>query len=338
MEYETAPATTAREQPTEDRQHLLCAGRLFAEGQYEPALRSFSRALDIDKTLPEGWAGQVRCLLRLGEVREAQVWATKACHLFPGVPLLHSARARALAATGLVAEALGESDAALEQVPDEHACWVWLDRAAVLLADGRRSTASHCLDKVRLLSAGDADWAQHVAIELLDHGDSTGSLEGLQDVVERRPRRAYSWLLLARAARLGGRRSQAEAALSTAERLDLTHPALEAERLLIRRPTWVPNLGGPVSVTREPQFQGQRWVPWIGGGPLGHWMGLVMQVMALRPLLAGSIQHALDGLGRIMNRRLFHGKAERHRDQHSSERHGGSPCEGATGQTMPQSA
>ncbi len=258
--------------PQEDPQALLMqAGQAFLEGRYEVSLRHFSQALQLDRALSEAWSGQVRCLIRLGEYREAQAWAAKARGLFPAAPLILSAQAAALAASGLLLPALATSDEALEMAErlNLREPQIWLDRASCLLQDGQRSTAGYCLEKVRELRPEDPDWEQRIALELLEGQDLTGALEVLNRVVEHRPARAYAWFLLGRGSRKLGMRERARQALEEAERLQPGDPATQKELRALRRPCWIASLvfdspEHPVVQTLR-AWRDSRWLSWPGG-------------------------------------------------------------------------
>lgn len=245
LEFGEAAPSTAPAGTRDERQLMLDAARAFAEGEYEPALRAWSSALKADKALHDAWAGQVRSLVRLKELRESQAWAAKACQLFPGVALLESARAYALASSGLLSQALEASDGALEiaertglQEPR-----LWLERAACLLADGQKSTAALCLQKSRELRPDDPDWEQEIAVELMACGDLAEALACLDVVTARRADRPYAWLLTAQVARRLGKRKQALEAVEHCERLRPGYPPLADERRLLRgRPCWIATL------------------------------------------------------------------------------------------------
>ncbi len=258
--------------PIQDPQTLLLqAGQAFLEGQYEASLHHFSQALQLDRALFEAWSGQVRCLIRLGEFREAQAWAAKARGLFPSAPLILSAQSAALAASGLVPPALAASDEALELAErlNLREPQIWLDRASCLLLDGQKTTAGFCLEKVRELRPEDPDWEQRIAVELLEGQDFTGALEVLNRVVEHRPVRAHAWFLLGRAARKLGMRDRARQALEEAERLQPGDPATQKELRALRRPCWVATLvfedsEHPVVRTLR-VWRDSRWLSWPGG-------------------------------------------------------------------------
>ena len=46
-------------------------------GLYENALKFYSRALELDRSLVAGWVGQVQMLVQLEEYPEAELWSRK---------------------------------------------------------------------------------------------------------------------------------------------------------------------------------------------------------------------------------------------------------------------
>jgi len=125
----------------------------FENGQFEPALRLFSKVLEFNPQNISAWAGQVRMLIELGEFREAKLWADKAIERFPREPELLATKAVALGRGGDLQGALVFSDAAIEERGDTP--YVWLARADVLLAR-EEARADFCLEKA--LSLAHQDW------------------------------------------------------------------------------------------------------------------------------------------------------------------------------------
>src|ERR1041385_3870181 len=83
----------------------------FENGNFESALRLYSKILEFNPQNAAAWTGQVRMLIELGEFREAKLWADKALERFPNDPELLAAKAVALARSGNLQEALAFSDA-----------------------------------------------------------------------------------------------------------------------------------------------------------------------------------------------------------------------------------
>src|SRR5438445_3935510 len=114
----------------------------FESGNFESALRLYSKVLEFNPHSPSAWTGQVRMLIELGEYREAKLWADKALERFPHEPELLAAKAVALGRSGDSQGALAFSAASIEErggTPD-----IWLARGDVLLARAERRAADCC--------------------------------------------------------------------------------------------------------------------------------------------------------------------------------------------------
>jgi tetratricopeptide (TPR) repeat protein len=124
----------------------------FESCQFESGLRLYSKVLEFNPLNVSAWAGQVRMLIELGELKEAKLWADKALERFPHEPELLAAKAVALARSGDLEGALAFSDASIQERGD--APYVWLARGDVLLAR-EEARADYCFDKALLLAPRD---------------------------------------------------------------------------------------------------------------------------------------------------------------------------------------
>ena len=131
--------------------YLAEANTAFANGEFEPALRRFSKVLEFNPNNTAAWTGQVRMLIELAEYREAKLWADKALEKFPHEPELLAAKAVALGRSGDLQGALAFSDASIEERGDTP--YVWLARGDVLLAR-EEPRANYCFDKALLSAPG----------------------------------------------------------------------------------------------------------------------------------------------------------------------------------------
>jgi tetratricopeptide (TPR) repeat protein len=124
----------------------------FERGDFEKALRNYGKVLEFNPQNAAAWTAQVRMLIELGQLRDANSWADKALESFPSESELLAAKAVALARNGDTNGALAFSDASVE----EHAgsAYIWLARGDVLLAlkEGR---ADYCVEKSLHLAPGD---------------------------------------------------------------------------------------------------------------------------------------------------------------------------------------
>ncbi|MCX6923762.1 MAG: tetratricopeptide repeat protein [Verrucomicrobia bacterium] len=124
----------------------------FENGDFELALRLYSKVLEFNPNVAEAWTGQVRMLIELGQFQEARLWADKALERFSRDAELLAAKAVALARTGDLQGALAFSDSAIEERGDTP--YVWLSRGDVLLAR-KESRAAYCFEKALLLAPRD---------------------------------------------------------------------------------------------------------------------------------------------------------------------------------------
>jgi len=136
-----------------DEAYFLSEARTaFESGNFEQALRYYSKVLEFNPQNPVAWTAQVRMLIELGEYREAKLWADKALERFRSEPELLAAKAVALARSGDLDSALSFSDASIEERGDTP--YVWLARGDVLLARSEHR-ADYCFEKAMLLAPGD---------------------------------------------------------------------------------------------------------------------------------------------------------------------------------------
>jgi tetratricopeptide (TPR) repeat protein len=195
LEFEQPPDEGASALPTGDeaerdeQQWLKKADDHRRRGLYENALRYYSRALELDKTLVNGWLGQVQMLIQLGEETEAELWARKSLELFKGHGDLLAGRAQALARMGDRSQAMELSDAALKQ--EGNSAYRWMVRGELLVA-GRDAVDSHCFDKA---VQADRDWLVPVEIALiyLTHKQPSKALLRARQGVEKSPQSFYGW-------------------------------------------------------------------------------------------------------------------------------------------------
>jgi len=202
----------ARGTPTRDAVYFLeQAGKQHLAGDYEAALRNYSRSLEQNPAQFDGWFGQVRMLIELGEYEEALLWANKALELFPEHPDLLASKAVSSLRTGDVEQAMAYTDNALSKKGATP--YVWLARAEALF-ERRSATAAHCLNNAMAL-AGDS--APRVNLEagrlLLRAGEWAEALDRLRKAAQALPDAALAWFELGRCqAALGF--PEAEATLS----------------------------------------------------------------------------------------------------------------------------
>ena len=167
----------------------------FENGNFEAALRLYSKVLEFNPGNVSAWTGQVRMLIELAEFKEAQLWADKALERFPQHAELLAAKAVALGRAGELEEALALSDTAFEQKGDTP--YVWLARADVLLARNEKR-AEYCLEKALLLAPQDWFIAWLAGRIRYYYGQFAAALKLIQQAVEWRATHFLLWLELGR--------------------------------------------------------------------------------------------------------------------------------------------
>lgn len=208
---------------TESASGCIAEGlQAYLEGRFEPSLRAYSRALRFSRKQAAPWAGQVRCLLRLGEDREAAIWSSRALEQLPDDAELLACRGLALVAGGEGVQGFSYLDGAAES--PGAAPWVWVARGlASLRLKHPASNMDRCLMKA-------VEMAPHDPLVLADAGWGYLSAElahparrVLSLLLAEQPQNAYVFFQLGRACEAAGDRGAAR-----------TH-YLQAQAL---RPTW----------------------------------------------------------------------------------------------------
>jgi tetratricopeptide (TPR) repeat protein len=182
LDFEEAPKVGAAPAAAEKWPNMDAPGCMerarehFSRGEYEPALTFYSKALRFERDLREAWAGQIRCLLFLGEFPEAVTWSTRALERFPKAPDLLALKGLALVYFGDGKQGLEFLDGAVqERSPD---ALVWLCRGeGLLLVDDKmdrdsKANAFRCFLKAQELAPKDSDLFLRCGMALHRHGEA----------------------------------------------------------------------------------------------------------------------------------------------------------------------
>lgn len=133
-----------RREPIGPDAYCLQAEREYREGNFDNALRYYSRALENDRLMIESWRRRVVVLVELGEYSEADLWADKALELFPDDQDLLAGKAVALCRCGRHAQAFSVADRAIRcPVPSPYP---WIARGEILLAV-KNAQHEYCFSK-----------------------------------------------------------------------------------------------------------------------------------------------------------------------------------------------
>ena len=146
LEFDSTPEPDRPGRPQDIGPDILFlqAEREYRDGNFEQALRYYSRALECDKLMVEAWRRQVVILIELAEFSEAALWADKASELFPNDPDLLAGKACALCRLGDVKQALKIVDRAI-RLPGSSP-YPWISRGEVLLAT-KEGRYDYCFSK-----------------------------------------------------------------------------------------------------------------------------------------------------------------------------------------------
>jgi len=125
-------------------QFINKAKKAFEMGDYEYAIRYYSKALNLNNYILEAWKGQLLALLCLGQYNDVITWSDHAMQ-FIDDPFFTAAKAFALNRMGAHNEALQMTDITLSSTKADWFCW--LVRGDVLLSLGNVANAEFCFLK-----------------------------------------------------------------------------------------------------------------------------------------------------------------------------------------------
>jgi len=197
--------------------YFTMARTAFENGDFEQALRYYSKVLEYNPQNAVAWTAQVRMLIELGEFREAKLWADKALERFPQWPELLAAKAVALGRSGDLQGALAFSDASIEERGDTP--YVWLARGDVMLAR-KEQRADYCFEKALLLAPKDWFTAWLAARIRFFYNQFVLALKILQQAVEWNTGHFLLWLELGQCQRALGLIGLAENSFMQAQQLN----------------------------------------------------------------------------------------------------------------------
>jgi tetratricopeptide (TPR) repeat protein len=220
------------ERTSDELLHLEAADAAFAEGDFEKALRRYSKVLEFNPNLAVAWTGQVRMLIELGEFKEAKLWADKALERFPHEPELLAAKAVALARNGDLQGALVFSDASIGERGDSP--YLWLARGDVLLARNE-ARADYCFEKASELSPQDWFITWLAARVRMFHEQFVLALKLLEQALEWKTGQFVLWLELGRCQQALGLMKPARQSFAQARQLDPRSGAASAALLELQR-------------------------------------------------------------------------------------------------------
>ena len=186
--------------------YLKEAGNLLMERRLEPALRSYSKALEIDPGSVSAWNGQIGCLIRLGELHEAGLWAKKSAEIVGESQELLALRARIACRGGDFDRAYGLSDAAMQMAGNSPLAWVV--RGEIMLY-ARNKRPEYCFDKALSVSGNDSGVVMDIVECCMFSGKNSLGFKYLTPALDRNPEAVSLWMLAARCFQRFGNRNRA---------------------------------------------------------------------------------------------------------------------------------
>lgn len=205
-------------------------------GLYENALKYYSRALEIDRSLVGGWVGQVQMLIFLDELPEADLWARKALELFPAHGELLAGRGQAQCRMGDLKQAYALCDGAFKQTGQS--AYRWIVRGEILLA-ARNDKDAYCFDKAR---ETEGNWlvALEIALVYSYYRKPGKALPWSRRAVESATEQPYAWYVLGVCQFQLGFDSQARQSFRRCIELDPRHLEAGVKLVELDRRAWSP--------------------------------------------------------------------------------------------------
>ena len=179
-------------EPIRDAHYFLQeAVRYWLAGDFEIALRNYSRTLEQNSTFFPAWSGQIYMLIEMDENKEADLWADKAMDLFPEHPDLLALKAIAKRRDRKLSQAIAYSDNAIGK--ENLTPRVWLARAEVFL-DRQEAIVDGCISKAITLATEDKPIVKLEAGRLLRRKRSYPRAMGfLNEALQTLPKSALAW-------------------------------------------------------------------------------------------------------------------------------------------------
>ncbi len=159
---EEAQKTREVEEKYDAPYYIKLADQYFFYGEFDKALRYYSRALQMENSIPYPWIGQIFSLLEMGQTKEAGIWVTRALEFFPENSDVIALQAVVFAYRGMLKRAIGASDFAMSK---GSGIYTWIARGEVLLI-AEKKAAHFCFEKAMELTDHE-DWRTPMRIGLI---------------------------------------------------------------------------------------------------------------------------------------------------------------------------
>jgi len=203
------------------RDWSLAGNAQVERGEYEEAVESYDRAINLDLYNPDLWYNKGLALTRLGRYEEALECYQRATNIKPFDADLWLSRGATLSGLGKYEEALECYDRAIEF--DSENSDAWNNRGTVLAKLDRREEALESYDRAVEIEPEDADAWNNKGTILTQLGRHQEALNCYERVIEIEPEDADAWNNMGSAFHQLGRYQEALECYDRAISLDPDH-------------------------------------------------------------------------------------------------------------------
>lgn len=186
-------------EPENAERFMEQADEKLKKGDFDNALKYYSRALGEDANIEEAWFQQVWILIQFDELKQSEIWANKALEKFPNSVGLLALKGLLRGFLGDFEKALAYLDNSISKKGNHRFCW--LARAYVLLLQKPNlnyKAASRCF--LKAIESGSKDWwfLLQVAAVYIETGYPSESMELLNKVKKIKSNSPYFHYIMSR--------------------------------------------------------------------------------------------------------------------------------------------
>lgn len=157
------------------------AKKAYFNGEFESALRYYSRALSYNLNFPEAWIGQVFCLIDLNELKEAILWADKGNEILNTQAELIALKGVAYARGGDFSKGIAYSDQSIKKGKNNPI--LWYCRGDILISTNPNS-AEFCFKKAIEITNSDPFIFLRIGMSYISVGEEQKALSFLKEALK----------------------------------------------------------------------------------------------------------------------------------------------------------
>jgi tetratricopeptide (TPR) repeat protein len=187
------PLSEKADKEYDEAYYLELARETQLNGDFETALKYYSRALSYKTDIPDAWIGQVLCLIDLAEFKEAIVWADRAAEVIGTIPELLAVKALALGRSGDMDRAIAFSDQSMKKGDNKPI--LWLCRGDLLAGQDPRN-ANFCFKKAVEADPDIPFVNLRIGVSLMSVDEVSAALAYLKKALLGQPQNAFILFLI----------------------------------------------------------------------------------------------------------------------------------------------